>query len=105
MADLKLKWAAVATIASESPGVDYIDIGTCDASPLRGTDGRGHIGIMRVRIPIENARQLATSRRLRHEFWQHASVFVVEPSVDNTAFQQWARVPFSNLEVPLAASR
>jgi len=105
MADLKFKWAAVATALSESPGVDHIDIGTCDASALRGTDGRGRIGIMRVRIPIQNARELAASRRLRPEFWHHASVFVVEPDLDNTGLQQWAEVPFSNLEVPFAASR
>jgi hypothetical protein len=105
MAELKSKWAAIATIASESPGTEHIDIGTCDASALRGTDGRGHIGKMRVRIPIESARELATSRRLRPEFWQNASVFIIEPSADNTGFQQWFQVPFSNLEVPLAASR
>ena len=105
MADLKFKWAAVATVASESPGVEHIDVGTCDASPLRGTDGRGNIGTMRVRIPIGNARELARARRLRQEFWQHASVFIIEASLDNTGFQQWVQVPFSNLEVPLAASR
>lgn len=62
MADLKFKWAAVAAVASESPGIEHIDIGTCDPSPLRGTDGRGHIGTMRVRIPIGDARELVTSR-------------------------------------------
>jgi hypothetical protein len=104
-ADMKFKWAAVAAVASETPGIDHIDIGTCNTSALRGTDGRGHIGTMRVRIPIENARVLAESRRLRPEFWQNASVFVIEPSADNTGDQQWFEVPFGNLEVPLAASR
>ena len=105
MAELKFKWAAVASTLSELPGVDHIDIGHCDGSPLRETDGRGRIGTMRVRIPIENARELAKSRRLRQEFWTHVSAFVVEPNVDNTGFQQWVKVPFNNLEVPLAAPR
>jgi hypothetical protein len=105
MADLKFRWAAIAVVASHAPNVDYIDIGTCDESDLRGTDARGPIGTMRVRIPIRAARELAVARRLTPEFWQHASAFIIHSDLDNTAYQRWLPMPFSNLEVPHAASR
>jgi hypothetical protein len=105
MADLKFRWASMLTIASAAPGVDYIELGTCNAAELRGSDARGHIGTMRLRFPIAAAKDLAATRRLTPEFWQNASVFIIEPTTDNTAYQQWFRVPFSNLEVPLAPSR
>lgn len=105
MADLKFKWAAIAVVASAAPDIEYIELGTCNVNELAGTDARGPIGTMRVRIPIGAARELASSRRLAAEFWQHASVFLIEPSSDNSAYQHWFQVPFSNLEVPLASSR
>lgn len=105
MADVKFKWASIAVLACNASRTDYIDLGTSNVGELRGTDARGHIGMMRVRVPIQAARQLAATRRLVPQFWERAAVFFVEPSVDNTALQRWYEQPFSKLEVPLAPSR
>lgn len=105
MAELKAKWAAIVVVASSAPGVEYIDVGTCYVSEMRGTDAQGQVGTMRVRIPLAAAKELAATRRLTPDFWQHAQVFIIRAEVDNTGYQSWVCVPFSNLEVPLAASR
>ena len=104
MADLKFQWASIATISSDAPNTEHLDIGACDLSDLRGTNGRGQIGTMRIRIPIANARELAAKRRMFSEFWLNVSAYIVDPNNDNTGFQKWIRVPFTNLEVPLASS-
>ncbi len=105
VAEWKSKWAAIAALASDAPDTALINIGWGTTHELRGTDGGGHIGTIRICIPIQAARRLAATRGVAAEFWQNVEVYVIEPDADNTVFQRWARIPFSNLEVPLASSR
>lgn len=88
----------VARVASDTPGVEEIVVGTIDTASFVGTIGGRGIGTIRAVFPAAATRALVHDQRTLSEFWESVSVCLMDPVTENTEAMRFARVPVTTFD-------